>query len=202
MLKPAGIISTQRLALGDVGGGVVAFTWPAELKGQAEHLYDGERAPRLLDAAAAGRWEVDTRPHLAFWRSRPEERLYMNPAPTMSAREYVARWAGEDGRQIGAHEAETIRNGLWPWLVDHGYASQADEPELELFLDRLDKRKRPAHLRPGLRLLRRWEREEVERFLERGELADEIRSSLNRLLRVVDDPPLRAQLHSDAPPGT
>jgi hypothetical protein len=36
--------STQRLALGDVGGSVVVGFWPAELKSQAEYLYAGGRA--------------------------------------------------------------------------------------------------------------------------------------------------------------
>jgi hypothetical protein len=71
MLQAAGLRSTQRLALGDVGGGVVAFTWPAELVEQAEYLYDGVRAPRLLTATRKGSREVDARPHLAFWRSSP-----------------------------------------------------------------------------------------------------------------------------------
>lgn len=190
MLKAAGVWSTQRLALGDVAGGVVAFTWPAELQKQAEHVYNGERGPRLLEAARAGGWEVDTRPHLAFWRSSPDERLYTNPIPTMSAEEYVAAWAGEDGRRIGAHEADVVRSELWPWLLDRGYASREDERELEPFLDRLQKRKRPAHLRPGLRLLRRWGRDETQALRARGELASEIRSAVNHLLHAVDDPAL------------
>jgi hypothetical protein len=31
MLKAAGVRSTQRLGLGEVGGGIAALTWPAEL---------------------------------------------------------------------------------------------------------------------------------------------------------------------------
>src|SRR5947209_4911426 len=66
LLEPAGVRSTQRLLLGDVGGGVAAFTWPAELQAQALYLYCEGRARRLLDAAAEGGWDVDARPHLAF----------------------------------------------------------------------------------------------------------------------------------------
>jgi hypothetical protein len=64
----------------------------------------------------------------------------------------------------------------------------ADEPELDPFLERLEKRKRDAHLRPGLRLLRRWGRAEAASLRERGELAREIRAAVNRLLTAVDDP--------------
>jgi hypothetical protein len=181
-----GVRSTQRLALGDVGGVVVAFTWPAELRPQAQYLYDGERAPRLLEAADHGGWEVDMRPHLAFRNSRWPQRLYMNP--TIGVEEYVARWAGLDGQRIGQHEAETVRTSLWPWLLERGYASQQDEQELEPFLARLGRR--TAYLRPTLRLLRRWGRDEVAALRGRDTLADAIRGAVNGLLFAVGDPRL------------
>jgi hypothetical protein len=46
LLESVGVRSTQRLALGEVGGGVVAFTWPGELVPQARHLYENKRAPQ------------------------------------------------------------------------------------------------------------------------------------------------------------
>lgn len=183
-----GVRSTQRLALGDVGGGVVAFTWPAELVPQANYLYSVDRAQRLLAAAREGGWSVDTRPHLAFWNSRPSQRLYSNP--TIDVDEYVSRWAGPDGRRIGQHEAAAVRAGLWPWMLERGFASADDGAELDRFLTRLGNR--PAHLRPGLRLLRRWSREEAETLKRRGDLADTIRSSVNDLLRAVSDPTVPA----------
>lgn len=188
MLKPARIRSTQRLAIGDVGGGIMVFTWPGELIEQAEHLYTAGRGHRLLEAADVGGWEVDTRPHLAFWLSSPDERLYMNPHPTMDAATYVERWSGADGTQIGAHPSDAIRSEVWPWLLKRGYTSPQDEPELDPFLDRLEKRNRDAHLRPGLRLLRRWERDEVATLRARHQLAGVVRKAVNQLLRTVDDP--------------
>lgn len=41
--------------------------------------------------------------------------------------------------------------------------------------------------------MRRWEREEVDELGRRGELANEIRSAVNRLLAAVGDPPLPAR---------
>jgi hypothetical protein len=151
LLEPAGVRSTQRLALSDFGGGIAVFTWPAELKPQAMHLYSGGRPRRLLEAAAAGGWEVDMRPHLGFRNADWRQRLYTNP--TIAVEEYVARWSGADGRRIGAHKPDTLRSGLWPWLLARGHASERDTPELEPFLRRLGRR--DAHLRPALRLLRR-----------------------------------------------
>src|SRR3954468_5446398 len=46
--------STQRLAMADVGGGVLAALWPAELKTQSEYLYGNRLAGPML-AAARGR---------------------------------------------------------------------------------------------------------------------------------------------------
>lgn len=88
VLETLGVRSTQRLALADVGGDVAAFTWPGELARQAHYLYAAGRASRLLTAARDGGWEVDPRPHLAFWNSHARQRLYTNP--TIGTEEYVA----------------------------------------------------------------------------------------------------------------
>ena len=184
--KNSGVSSTQRLGLYDVGGGLALFTWPAELKPQAQYLYERGRAPRLLAVAEEDDWDVEARPHLAFRNAAWQRRLYLNPTITVSG--YVSQWAGADGRRIGQHDPDTIRTGLWPWLIERGYASEKDTPELEPFLLRLGKR--PAHLRPGLRLLRRWSREEVIALRSENRLVEEIRGKVNRLLGSVGDGPL------------
>ena len=182
----AGVRSTQRLALGDVGGGIAALTWPGELKPQATYLYESGRAARLLEAVEHAEWQVDMRPHLAFWNSPHSQRLYMNPA--ISLEQYVEGWSGPDERNIGQCDANEIRVALWPWLRKRGYASSEDEQELDRFLARLGQR--PGHLRPGLRLLRRWESDEVTILRERGARTDTIRTAVNRVLLTVGDPPL------------
>ena len=184
--KNSGVSSTQRLGLYDVGGGLALFTWPAELKPQAQYLYERGRAPRLLIAADEDDWDVEARPHLAFRNASWQQRLYLSP--TIAVSEYVSQWADVDGRRIGQHDANTIRTGLWPWLIEGGYASEKDAPGLEPFLLRLGKR--PAHLRPGLRLLRRWSREEVIALRSQNKLVEEIREKVNRLLGSVSDGPL------------
>jgi len=178
----------------------VVFNWPAELLEQARYLYDGERGPRLLEAAATGCWDVDVRPHLGFWLAPQSERLYMNPESTMTVEEYVARWAGADGEKVGGHHLEAVRDELWPWLLERGYATDEDTQHLEPFLERVRKRNRDVHLRPGLRLLRRWSREEVAEFQRDGELAERIRAAVNELLVAVDDPPLPGGSGGDASP--
>jgi hypothetical protein len=184
----AGVRSTQRLALGEVGGGIALFTWPAELKPQATYLYTGDRGARLLTAARADSWDIDARPHLAFRWARPEQRLYLNP--TVGVDDYVAGWSGPDARWIGAHPRETVSGELWPWLRERGYASATDDEELEPFLERLARMRQAAHLRPALRLLRRWTPAEVATLRGEGALASDVRTAVNHLLAAVGDPPL------------
>ena len=185
-LGDLGVRSTQRLAVCDQGGGVAMLTWPAELMPQARYLYAEGRGRRLLAAADAGGWDVEPRPHLAFRNAGYRLRLYMNP--TLSTRAYVDGWSGPDLDWVRQHPPETVRGELWPWLRARGYASAEDDAELEPFMRRLGKR--GAHVRPGLRLLRRWPRDEVAELNERGELAPTLRDQLNRVLRSVGDPTL------------
>ena len=99
---------------------------------------------------------------IAFWRSSPD-RLSTTHEPTMTRSSGTLRQvAGEDGQKIGGHHPDTIRDKLWPWLIERGYATKPDSPLLEPFLDRVAKRNRDVHLRPGLSLMRRWEREKVD----------------------------------------
>lgn len=191
VLAGAGVRSTQRLAAGDVGGGVALLTWPAELQPQAKYLYSHDRARRLLKAAKDHDWLVEPRPHLAFWLSRPHERLYLEP--TLSPEDYVAIWAGPAGAKIGQHETGTIATGLWPWLRERRLASGGEEALLEPFVARLKARNRAAHFRPGLRLLRRWSREAVAELSRRRELTSALRASVNALLAAVDDAQLPAR---------
>jgi O-acetyl-ADP-ribose deacetylase len=152
-----------------------------------------DRGPRLLEAAAADGWDVDTRPHLAYWLAPARDRLYTNPQPWMTVEEYVARWAGPDGQMIGSHRLDTVVDELWPWLLERGYATDQDTELLEPFLERVRKRKRDAHIRPGLRLMRRWSPEAVAELDRTGELADQIREAVNELLVAVGDPALPAR---------
>ena len=151
--------SAQRLALGDIGEGIVVALWPAELKRQTDYLYSEGRGKAMIAAARQRRWEVRPSPHLAYFTSAPEQRLYM--APELDAQAYAERWEGPDGRLIGQHSAEEVRQRLWPWLKERGYASADDDEVLEQFLTILGRRK--AHLRPGMRFRCRWDRPEIDR---------------------------------------
>jgi hypothetical protein len=79
---------------------------------------------------------------------------------------------------------------LWPWLKQRGYASALDAGALEDFLAILGRRR--AHLRPGLRLLRRWDANEVEALGGSSELASAIRRAVDGVLGAAGEPPLPA----------
>jgi hypothetical protein len=146
----------------------------------------------LLAAAHEGGWNVELRPHLAYWHSRPGERLYMHPKPSLTAAEYVARWSGADAARIGGHDRLSVRGELWPWLLERGYASSRDAGSLDPFLERVNKANRDVHLRPGLALIHRWEREGASELRRRGRLAEAIRAAMSSILSAIDDPPLPA----------
>jgi hypothetical protein len=61
--------------------------------------------------------------------------------------DYVRRWSSEDTGRIAAYTSSEVRESLWPWLVERGYAAEGDDHVLNEFLQVLGKRQ--AHLRPG-----------------------------------------------------
>ena len=96
-----------------------------------------------------------------------------------------------DGRPLPGRAAsrQEITGTLWPWLKERGYADDDDDATLELFLDTKLGR-RPAYLRPGLRLKRRWDIEAVQAVGGLGGLAAEVRADVNAILAAAGEPPL------------
>jgi hypothetical protein len=187
-LEKHGVQSVQRFALADVGGGLVGGLWPAELKSQAKHLYAlGLATPMIAPARELG-WSVKASPHIAFFNSTPAQRLYMSPA--LDPADYARRWQSGDLEHVRQYATNEVRESLWPWLKQRSYASDDDDATLEQFMSRTLKR-RPAHLRPGLRLTRRWHLEEVRRLGDPA-VARAIRADVDAILRAAGEPPLPA----------
>jgi hypothetical protein len=168
-------------ALSALGTGIIVGFWPAELKGQATFLYEDGRAQGMLDAAKARGSATYPSPQLAFYTSAPSQRLYMHPE--VSPKEYAERWERSDGRWIGHDPRETVRPSLWPWLKGRGFVTDEDDDVLEEFLGILGNR--PAHLRPGLRLRKRWS--------YTPDVAVQIRADLNAILPAAADATLRVR---------
>jgi hypothetical protein len=182
LLENQSVRSTQRVALGDVGGDVVVAIWPAELKRQAEYLYAEGRGQAMVAAARSRGWDVWPSPRLAFFTSAPEQRLYM--APALSAEDYCIRWEGPDGRRIGRYPATELRTAIWPWLKERGYADATDDAVFQEFLHILKRRK--GDLRPGMRFRRRWPRKDRERIAT-ADFAARVRTDVNAILGAAGE---------------
>lgn len=188
LLEPAGIRSTQRLAVSGYGGGLIAALWPGELKAQAEYLYGRDVASPMVAVALERGWAAEGSPHLAFRNSAPRQRLYMKP--NIDAAEYVRRWEAGDLRRVGQYTRAEVERSLWPWLKERGYAGDGDDRVLDEFLNRHLGR-RPAYLRPGLRLKGRWSEPDRDGG-SRGRLVEAVRRDVNAMLAAAGEPPLPA----------
>lgn len=180
-----GATSTQRLVLERQADRLVLATWPAELKAQSEALYLTGRVDGLRQLAATEAWEVTPNLYLAYRGARTAaQRLY--PKGTLGTDEYITRWTGDHFSWVGGHSYDEVRTRLWPWLREHGYASEEDDDRLDAFLEGLGRR--DAHLRPGVAISRSWRWTEAEELDERGELAAEVRKAVIELLTALDEP--------------
>jgi hypothetical protein len=181
-----GFRSTQRLAIIDVAGSVVMATWPTELAVQARYLYGGGLGSALVAAAIERGWEVIPSPHIAYYTAPGARRLYMRPS--VAPLEYAGCWEDEDGfGRIGNHTREDVEHELWPWLKQRGFADDSDDIVLGRFLDEY-LGKRPAQMRPGLRLRRVWAPAEVAQL--GSALAETIRGEFDAVFAVADEPAL------------
>jgi hypothetical protein len=123
---------------------------------------------------------------LAYFNAPPSQRLYLDARVDVD--EYARRWEDEDRPWIRQFFAPEVRRTLWPWLKRRGYATAADEEELEQFLRMLGRR--GAHLRPGLRLLRVWDPAAQRALRGSQELAAAIRDAVNGVLTAAGEPEL------------
>lgn len=181
-----GTTTLQRAGLELWGDSLVLAVWPGELKDQARALYSTGRAAGLLDfVASSDDVEVAASPHLAFRLSDRRQRVYLTP--TIDVTEYVRSWADENLDRV-AYPPSSLHDELWPWLLERGYASPADAEELPRFERALGRR--AIHLRPGLRVWRRWPLEAAEDLDERGALIDQVRTTLTRVLAALGEPAL------------
>jgi hypothetical protein len=202
--KALGASSLQRAALDiDEDDRLTLHMWPGELKPQAEHLYAAGHAERLCELADGDCWRVEPQPLLGFRNAPRRTRVYLTC--TLDAARYARRWEGDDWSHVGAHHRDTVRSELWPWLLEHGYASECDAERLDPFLRALGRRS--AHLRPTMHVARSWSWLEAERLEDSGRLVGEIHAAVNRVLGALEEPPVQmlsspasAELYAVAPP--
>ncbi len=100
---------------------------------------------------------------------------------------------------IRQYPPREVRRELWPWLKERRYATSREDELLEVFLGVPGRR--PVHLRPGLRLIRRWDADAVRVLARLGELAGAVRREVNIVLLSADEPALSPASRS-VPAGT
>jgi hypothetical protein len=181
-----GAVTLQRAALQADEESLTLHLWPGELKAQAEQLYAGGRAERLCELLGTDgdAWVVRPQPLLGFRNAPVRTRVYLTCE--LDPGEYARRWQGEDWKQVGAHHRSHVRERLWPWLLQRGYATADDEARIDPFLRALGRRF--AHLRPSVHVQRTWEWRQAERLDDEGLLAGEIHAALDRVLALLDEP--------------
>jgi hypothetical protein len=184
-----GVQSTQRLALAEFDGRLEVALWPGELTAQAQYLYGNRKGTAIVAAARSRGWTALAAPQIAFFNSRPTQRLYLNT--NIDAADYAARWENGDLAFVGQYPRETVRSELWPWLLERGYAEQTDTAVFDEFVATCLGR-RPAHLRPGLRLRGSWTAEDVRALGGETNAVKSIQADVNAILGAADEPPLPA----------
>lgn len=171
--------TAQRLALTrDEDGRVLLRVWPAELEEQARAFYgDRARTGGVLALCASSSWRAEPRGHLAYWLAAPDQRWYFDGG-RLALAAYLEAWR-EDLDRAGGHSRHSVRDRLWPWLCERGYAGGAyDRALMEAFLSHAPP---TVHLRPAVRLTYRWSGDPSRA---------EIRREADRVLDALGEPPL------------
>ncbi len=177
-----GTTSVQRAELSVHDGELRLEMWPGESNQQAHHLYGAGRAKRVAELHGNDGWQVFANGCLSFRNAHWTNRLYTD-AWDLPIAQYVAQWS-DDMDWIVQYDAKTLRDDVWPWLLDRGYAKPTDD--LDGFCERLGNR--PAYLRPGIAIRRAWPIDVAEDLDDRGALVDDVHAATNQILALLDEP--------------
>lgn len=177
--------SIERARLLRDGTDLTLAAWPAELKAQALWLYtQPSRVARL--GSLEGEFELSPNAHLAYRWAAPPQRFWLETP--FSVPEYLEFWSSEEGlSRIRQHSADEVRRELWPWLIQHGFASADDEANLESFLERAGGR--GVTPRPGVQVVKAWDYDEAVRLDgSDGVLSRQVLNGLNEIMAALDEP--------------
>jgi hypothetical protein len=108
--------------------------------------------------------------------------------PPVATPDYVACWEDKDAlRRVRSYTRDEV-DELWQWLKRMRFADNGDNAVLRRFLDECLPGKQRVHMRPGLRFLRIWKRDEAD---ELGcALAETIRNDFDAVFAVAVEPAL------------
>jgi hypothetical protein len=147
---------------------------------------DPKNVEALVSLGSQPSWHVNPNIHLSFFRASPHNRWY--PARHLDGSTYVQQWL-EDLPRAGRRPRTEIEDPAFgAWLVDRGYADQADLATLEDWLktyqsDKLD-------VRPSIAIERTWTSKEAVALDRTGALASQVRSAIDQVLSALGEPTL------------
>lgn len=191
---PNQVVAFDRISLYFDGDNVVLSAWPAELAPQYKRVYGNrDRAEALIALTEQPGWEVHGNFHLAFWRSSAPQRWY--PTRHLPGPIYVRQWVEDfaDGRAGRRPRKELNNKTFRKWLIQRGYATEAEMGSLDEWSSRLPMDK--FDVRPSIQVTRSWQYDDAITRDRTGQLTAEVRDAINRLLTALDEP----QLHLLAP---
>jgi hypothetical protein len=189
------VVAFDRVSLYIEGDNVVLSAWPAELAPQYKRVYARpDRAEALIALTEEPGWQVHGNFHLAFWRSSGPQRWY--PTRRLPGSTYVRQWVDDfaDGRAGRRPRKELNDSRFRGWLIQRGYAVDAEMGSLDEWSDRLPMEK--FDVRPSIQVTRSWQYTEAVARDRTGQVTAEVRDATNRLLSALDEP----QLHDLTPP--
>ena len=171
-------LDREQLTLTRDDDGVLLRVAAAESEEQARVLYgDPARVEAVLALCESSPWRAEPRAHLTYWLAAPDERWYFDGG-RLSLPDYLEAWR-EDLDRVGGHSRQRVRDVLWPWLQERGYAGGAyDQALMEDFLSHAPP---DVHLCPAVRLTYRWSGDPSRA---------EIRREAERVLEALGEPPL------------
>ncbi|MGE2835435.1 hypothetical protein [Mycobacterium sp. SMC-4] len=183
------VVAFDRISLYIEGDNVVLSAWPAELAPQYKHVYaNPDRAEALIALTAEPAWQVHGNFHLAFWRSSSPQRWY--PGRRLPGSTYVRQWVEDfsDGRAGRRPRKELNDRAFREWILQRGYATNAEMGSLDQWSDRLPMDK--FDVRPSIQVTRSWQYADAVARDRTRQLTAEVRDAINTLLAALDEPQL------------
>lgn len=182
------VTASDRVGMWIEDDAVHVAMWLGELGRQYRHLYrHPSRVEALIALSDRPGWRLDANFHIGYRFSRSFQRWY--PEQHLSGADYARQWV-IDVEHAGQRDRKQIKSkSFQDWLVKRRYATKKDLDRLDTWLKQKSPRQK-FHLRPSVQIVRSWRLEQAVTLDAQGRLSDEVKRSIDEILRALDEPPL------------
>jgi len=190
---PGTVVTTQQATLWADDEAVHLGIWPAELAAQYNALFDDPaRRKGLLDLAGRPGWTCTPNMHVAFRFATGPQRWYPRKQKQLPLATYFDQWTADLGHHgAGMRTKAQLKSAAFrKWILDRGYADEADMADLRVWLDT----KKPTtkfQIRPGMELKRSWPIKDATELDRSGDLLKEVHSAIDDALTALNEPTLK-----------